>query len=1437
MSANTNLGSTPVNQGYVQLIHTGETGGISGTLRTLYDGDGTASDLQIASNAVKISTQLYIGSKTITEYVQDVVGDMLDTNGSHTNITATYDDNGDGAIDLVATGAISSIIGGTGIDATGSGDITIAIDSTVATLTGTQTLSNKTLASPTFTGTANGANLTLTGDLTVSGDTIFTNSNTVLIGDAILTLNADETGSPTANAGFEVERGTSANKTFIWNETDDKWTIGSETFVASTVEANLTGNVTGNVTGSASLNLLISNNLSDLASASTARSNLGVDAAGTDNSTDVTLAGSLDYITLSGQEITRNAIDLTTDVTGVLPSANLDADTAHLSGTQTFSGAKTFSSTITGNLSGNVTGDVTGNADTATALATAGTLTFTGDVVGGTTPTYTSGGDLSIAMAIQPNSVALGTDTTGNYVGTITAGSGVSTSGASTGEGIAHNLSIDASQTVITSIYNSALQIGSATDEQRIDFGTTDEIRLGSATQTSVKIKTDPLGSAQDEVIIGDGTADVDFVVDGSSGSTIFKVDAGTGNTAVTGDLSISGSFNPATITASTSVRTPLIEFTDGDDAITIENGGGMTFAKGFTVTSGASSFGANVDIKNTGGTILQLNTSSTDVDINGLLGRINFSAPDEFAGSDSNLLAASIAAKATADFTSTSNKTDMILELGVSETASEKFRIVSDGKIKIGGSYTLPSSDGSANQILKTNGSGTVSFADENTGISFNGSTANGLLTYGNSTTADVESNLTFDGTNLDLPDSKKIRLGTSQDLEIYHDGTNSVINNTQTGALQIYNNVDNGMVELLTDNGSGGTQVFLRADGANNMVRMPVDGVKFTLGDASDLQLYHDGTDSIILNQTGDLILRNDEADQDIIFQSDDGAGGVTPYITLNGSATEVDVHKNMRFDDSKLAVFGNGGDMYIYHDGTNNHIRTDAGDMILHQNTDDKDIIFKCDNGSGGVTPYLTLDGGTGHLNLTPPNNVGIGTTSPTEKLEISGGKLLVSGGQIRSGSYLEGFPSFSFANDNDTGMFSDTANQLEFSTGGSSRLTIDSSGNVGIGTTSPQSKLHTVQTLDTVSNTLANGNYGLVVAGDVAGVATDTVGIHLAAKSVPGTPTRGASILAEVQSTNNNHDLIFATSAAVSAPAERMRIDSSGNVGIGTQSPASKLHIRNDSAADQLRLGRVDDDSYLSVGAGATYAVYNMVTGGTIAHQFQEDGDAKMTIQTNGNVGIGTSSPSAKLEISNDVGHAQNTVLVIKSDDPNGDQGASSSADIDFHIWDSNTRLSTPQARIGIRGDGTASQNSEAGGTLSFYTNVASYSSPSLTEALRIDPSQDAHFDQDVIAFSTTPSDIRLKKNFTKIENGLEVVNKLEGHTFNWKKGGDRLSAGFKAQEVEKILPHLVDEKKLPLKADDDKEYKILRYEEMIPYLVEAIKEQQKQINQLEEKLNG
>ena len=88
--------------------------------------------------------------------------------------------------------------------------------------------------------------VTVTGDLTVNGTTTTVNSNTVNIGDAIITLNSDETGAPSQNAGIEIERGTSANKTLIWDETADKWTVGTDTFVAGTFEgsAALTGTPT-----------------------------------------------------------------------------------------------------------------------------------------------------------------------------------------------------------------------------------------------------------------------------------------------------------------------------------------------------------------------------------------------------------------------------------------------------------------------------------------------------------------------------------------------------------------------------------------------------------------------------------------------------------------------------------------------------------------------------------------------------------------------------------------------------------------------------------------------------------------------------------------------------------------------------------------------------------------------------------------------------------------------------------------------------------------------------------------------------------------------------------------------------------------------------------------------------------------------------------------
>lgn len=85
------------------------------------------------------------------------------------------------------------------------------------------------------------------GNLTVSGTTTYINTETIELDDNTILLNANAT-TASEDAGIEVERGTvETNVTFLWDETADKWTIGSQTFVAGTVEANLTGNVTGTV--------------------------------------------------------------------------------------------------------------------------------------------------------------------------------------------------------------------------------------------------------------------------------------------------------------------------------------------------------------------------------------------------------------------------------------------------------------------------------------------------------------------------------------------------------------------------------------------------------------------------------------------------------------------------------------------------------------------------------------------------------------------------------------------------------------------------------------------------------------------------------------------------------------------------------------------------------------------------------------------------------------------------------------------------------------------------------------------------------------------------------------------------------------------------------------------------------------------------------------
>jgi hypothetical protein len=141
---------------------------------------------------------------------------------------------------------------------------------------------------------------------------------------------------------------------------------------------------------------------------------------------------------------------------------------------------------------------------------------------------------------------------------------------------------------------------------------------------------------------------------------------------------------------------------------------------------------------------------------------------------------------------------------------------------------------------------------------------------------------------------------------------------------------------------------------------------------------------------------------------------------------------------------------------------------------------------------------------------------------------------------------------------------------------------------------------------------------------------------------------------------------------------------------------------------------------------------------------------------------------------------------------------------------------------------------SGTRIDFYVNGA------IAGAFRNDGAPELHCDGDIIAYSTTISDARLKEDVETIENASEKVSQLRGVEYTWKKGsrkGQR-EIGLIAQEVEEVVPSIVREKELVLVSgldDSSASYKTVDYEKLIALLIESNKEQQDIIAQLEERV--
>ena len=109
----------------------------------------------------------------------------------------------------------------------------------------------------------------------------------------------------------------------------------------------------------------------------------------------------------------------------------------------------------------------------------------------------------------------------------------------------------------------------------------------------------------------------------------------------------------------------------------------------------------------------------------------------------------------------------------------------------------------------------------------------------------------------------------------------------------------------------------------------------------------------------------------------------------------------------------------------------------------------------------------------------------------------------------------------------------------------------------------------------------------------------------------------------------------------------------------------------------------------------------------------------------------------------------------------------------------------------------------------------------------------HVEGDVTAFSTTVSDERLKDDVVSIDSALDKVMKLRGVEYIWNKGSrqGQKDLGVIAQEVEKVLPEIVKDTEMVLL--DEEIYKTVDYEKLTAVLIEAVKEQQEEIEKLKE----
>jgi hypothetical protein len=384
---------------------------------------------------------------------------------------------------------------------------------------------------------------------------------------------------------------------------------------------------------------------------------------------------------------------------------------------------------------------------------------------------------------------------------------------------------------------------------------------------------------------------------------------------------------------------------------------------------------------------------------------------------------------------------------------------------------------------------------------------------------------------------------------------------------------------------------------------------------------------------------------------------------------------------------------------------------------------------------------------------------------------------------------------------------------------------SSGNVGIGTSSPTQRLNVTGAGASITDAIIR-----ISNPNTSAFSTSVLDLHANGVS-------RSQILGQQNGSSNGGFLIFNSADSSNTIQERMRIDSSGNVGIGTSSPSvSGIEVSRATGVSptpvELRLTTTTNDSGWSTsnpwGRISFYSADASVGGAKVHASIQTTAQSSAGGNSNLDFFVTDAANGNLYRTLSFQGAGTNTTQTVFYSG-----GGTEAARIDSsgNLLVGQTALSATTVGFGVNPAGLvniAQNNSTSGGTgIQIYSTAAA--------AFRFFVTMDGR----VNATNTTIlaiSDARLKENIQDIDVGLDAVMALKPRKFDWKEGkgkdikGDR---GWIAQEFEQVFPEMVgtwrDEP-----PEGEEPYKSVGAD-LIPVLVKAMQEQQQMIETLQAKV--